>query len=248
MDHNSGPGNSGGGFDAGSGAQTAGTGFNDYGVAEVGRGGPGLGNQDNNFGTSGRTGGMDHNSGPGNIGGGFDAGSGAETAGTGYGTNRDNFGTSGGGMDHNSGPGNTGGGFDVGSGAGAGMGRTGGGNFGTSGMDHNSGPGNTGGGFDTGSGAGVGTGTGIGANTMSSSNEYGSEDRNQYGTGTSSNDYGTGATSDSNHGGKPTMKDRIKGGAEKIVGQVTKNPELVEKGQLRKEGEFSARSDDFTSY
>ncbi|KAF8149665.1 hypothetical protein K438DRAFT_1988814 [Mycena galopus ATCC 62051] len=179
----------------------------------------------------------------------FNAGSGAETAGTGYETNRCNFGTSGGGMDHNSCPGNTGRGFDAGSGADAGMGRTGRGNFETSGMDRNSGPGNTGGGFYMGNGAsGVGPGTDMGANTTSSSNEHGSENQNQHVTGASSNDYGTGAMSDSNHGGKPTMKDRVRGGAEELLGQVTKNPELVEKGQLRKEGEFSARSDDFTSY
>ncbi|KAJ7810291.1 hypothetical protein B0H14DRAFT_2864066 [Mycena olivaceomarginata] len=123
------------------------------------------------------------------------------------------------------------------------MRRTGGGNFETCGMDHNSGPGYTGGGFDMGSGAGsVDTGAGMGTNTTFSCDEYGA------GTGTSSNDYSTDATSDLNHGGKPTMKDRIKGGAEKLVGQVTRNPELVEKGQLRKEGEFSARPDDFTSF
>jgi hypothetical protein len=151
---------------------------------------------------------MDHNSGPGNSGRGFDVGSGAETAGTGYGTRGGNFETSG--MDHNSGPENTGGGFDVGSGCGVlgciGMRRTGGGNFETCGMDHNSGPGYTGGGFDMGSGAGsVDTSAGVGTNTTFSCDEYGA------GTGTSSNDYGTDATSDLNHGGKPTMKDRIKG-------------------------------------
>ncbi|KAJ6507571.1 hypothetical protein DFH09DRAFT_1334565 [Mycena vulgaris] len=191
----------------------------------------GASNQDlDSFGTSGRTGGMDYNSGPGNTGGGFDAGSGAEGYGT-SGNTGGNFGTSG--MDQNSGAGNTGGGFDTGSGAGAGaaLGRTGG-NFGTSGMVQNSGPGNSGGGFDTGSGAaGVGAGTdGYGAgNTTSSSNEYGSG--NQYSTGSSSNEYGD---TSNNSGGKPSVGDKIKGGAEKLVGKVTKNPEMIGRGQQRK--------------
>jgi len=192
----------------------------------------GASNQDlDSFGTTGRTGGMDYNSGSGNTGGGFDAGSGADGYGT-SGNTGGNFGTSG--MDQNSGPGNTGGGFDTGSGAGAGaaLGRTGG-NFGTSGMDQNSGPGNGGGGFDTGSGAaGVGAGMGgYGAgNTTSSSNQ--NDSGNQYGTGSSSNDYGA-QTSD-NPGGKASMGDRIKGGAEKLVGKVTNNPEMIERGQQRK--------------
>ncbi|KAJ6521141.1 hypothetical protein DFH09DRAFT_1331338 [Mycena vulgaris] len=57
MDYNSGPGNTGGGFDAGSGAEGYGT----------------SGNTGGNFGTSG----MDQNSGARNTGGGFDTGSGA---------------------------------------------------------------------------------------------------------------------------------------------------------------------------
>jgi hypothetical protein len=123
-------------------------------------------------------------------------------------------------MDHNSGPGNTGGGFDAGSGASARMGTGGykesgntGGHFGSSAMDQNSGPG-TGGAFDVGSGAGTGGGYGS-SNTTSSANEYGSSNTassaNEYGTGnttSSSNEYG--ATSD-NHGGKPSMGDKIKG-------------------------------------
>ncbi|KAF8215046.1 hypothetical protein K438DRAFT_769225 [Mycena galopus ATCC 62051] len=222
--------------------------FNDYGITEVGGGGPsdsshateassdyygvthvggvtaGPSDQDN-LRTSGQPGGnsgtsaMDHNSGPGNNSGGFDAGSGADAR-TGYGTS----GTSA--MDHNSGPGQAGG-FDVGSGADTGataMERTGG-NYGTSGMDHNSGPGNSGGGFDAGSGADVGTGTGgyAAGNTTSSSKEYDSE-----------NQYDTGST-----GAKPSTSDKIKGGAEKLVGKITKNPEMVERGQQRKQGEFS---------
>ncbi|KAJ7276886.1 hypothetical protein C8J57DRAFT_1504722 [Mycena rebaudengoi] len=99
-------------------------------------------------------------------------------------------------------------------------------------MNQNSGPGNSGGGFDTGSGAaGVGAGTGgYGAgNTTSSSNEYGSG--NQYSTGSSSNEYGD---TSNNSGGKPSVGDKIKGGAEELVGKVTKNPEMIERGQQRK--------------
>ncbi|KAJ7364902.1 hypothetical protein DFH08DRAFT_279224 [Mycena albidolilacea] len=196
-------------------------GFNDYHqVTQIGRGGLGSNNQDG-FGTSARAGGdlggtsaMDH--GAGNSGG-FDAGSAAAGSGT-YGTSGGNFGASSG-MDHNSGPG-IGGGFDVGSGADpAARGDFGG----TSAMDHNSGPGNSGG-FDVGSGAASG---GYPADhTTSSSNEY---------AGTS-NDYGA---APENYGGKPSVGDKIKGGAEKIVGKVTKNPELVERGQQRKEGAFA---------
>ncbi|KAJ6580311.1 hypothetical protein B0H10DRAFT_2235337 [Mycena sp. CBHHK59/15] len=37
-----------------------------------------------------------------------------------------------------------------------------------------------------------------------------------------------------NPGGKPSVGDKIKGGAEKLVGKVTKNPEMIERGQQRK--------------
>ncbi|KAJ6585445.1 hypothetical protein B0H19DRAFT_1109697 [Mycena capillaripes] len=195
-------------------------GFNDYGVTEVASGGS---NNRDNLGTSGNTGGhfgssaMDYNSGAGNTGGGFDTGSAAGTGGASA-------------MDYNSGAGNTGGGFDTGSAGGYGTSGNTASNFGTSAMDDNSGPGNTGGRFDVGSGADT---TGYGSGNTTSTNEYGA---GTTGTTTSSNEYG--ATS-ANSSGKPTMGDKVKGGAEKLIGKVTKNPDMVERGQERKQGEFS---------
>ncbi|KAJ7697884.1 hypothetical protein B0H17DRAFT_1197215 [Mycena rosella] len=66
-------------------------------------------------------------------------------------------------------------------------------------------------------------------NTTSSSNEYGSG--NHYSTGSSSNEYGD---TSNNSGGKPSVGDKIKDGAEKLFGKVTKNPETIERGQQRK--------------
>ncbi|KAJ7143615.1 hypothetical protein C8R43DRAFT_570400 [Mycena crocata] len=92
--------------------------------------------------------------------------------------------------------------------------RTGGG---ISATDYNSGAGNTGGGIDAGSGAGA---------------RYGTDNT----PGTTLNEYAAGSD---NHAGKPSMGDKLQGGAEKLVGKLTKNPEKVERGQERKEGEFS---------
>ncbi|KAF7348205.1 hypothetical protein MSAN_01773600 [Mycena sanguinolenta] len=201
--------------------------FNDYGT-EIATGGFGstesnqnnnnnLGNTraNDNFGMT--TSAMDQNSGPG-VGEGFDVGSGADT-GKSIRKTGGTFRTSA--MDHNSGPG-VDGGFDVGSGADTGT-RTN--NFGSSAMDQNSGPG-VGGGFDTGSHAAGGYNT----TTSTNANESGSG--THYGTGVSSDDYAD------NHTTKPSMGDKIKGGTEKLVGKVTNNPEMVEKGQQRKQGDL----------
>ncbi|KAJ7741383.1 hypothetical protein B0H16DRAFT_1464561 [Mycena metata] len=84
---------------------------------------------------------------------------------------------------------------------------------------------------ETGEGMGAGTGTGgVGygpGNTTSSSNKYGS------GTDDLSPSNQHGGTTDT-HGAKPSIGDKIIGGAEKLVGKATKNPEMVEKGQERK--------------
>ncbi|KAJ7250031.1 hypothetical protein B0H12DRAFT_685014 [Mycena haematopus] len=211
MDQNSGAGQT-GAFDVGSGADT----------------GAGIGRTDD-LRNTGIFSGMEPNSGLGQTGG-FDVGSGADTgAGAGIGRIGGGFGTAS--MDQNSGPG-VGGGFDVGSGAdtGGGIGRAGG-NVGTSSMDQNSGPG-VGGGFDAGSGAGTG-GYKTTSSTNAEANEYGSGTRRGTGGGVSSDDY-----SHNQGAPKPSTGDKIKGGAEKLAGKVTKNPELVEKGQQRKQGDL----------
>ncbi|KAJ7017900.1 hypothetical protein C8F04DRAFT_415423 [Mycena alexandri] len=115
--------------------------------------------------------------------------------------------------------------FDGGTGEGMGAGTVGARDPGAGGVPLN---GETG----EGMGADIGTGTGgVGygpGKTTSSSNKYGP------GADDLSSSDQHGGTSDI-HGAKPSMGDKIIGGAEKLVGKATKNPEMVEKGQERKE-------------
>ncbi|KAJ7067820.1 hypothetical protein C8F01DRAFT_1115836 [Mycena amicta] len=99
---------------------------------------------------------------------------------------------------------------------------------------------------NSGMGMGTGTGAGIGDSTYSSSTTGMGDSYGSTGTGTGMND-GFNDTSNrtdfdggrtTGMGGKPTMGDKLKGGAEKLAGKVTNNPGMQERGQERKMGEF----------
>jgi len=65
-----------------------------------------------------------------------------------------------------------------------------------------------------------------------------------YGTGTSGGDYATGNTGIDDTSGdaainKPSAGDKMRGSAEKMIGKVTKNPNMQERGQERKTGNMN---------
>ncbi|KAF9465250.1 hypothetical protein BDZ94DRAFT_1254064 [Collybia nuda] len=59
-------------------------------------------------------------------------------------------------------------------------------------------------------------------------------------TGSGGDTYGSGTGTGAGQNAKPSMTDKIRGGAEKVAGKMTKNPDLVEKGQDRQTGEFGS--------
>ncbi|KAJ7069282.1 hypothetical protein C8F01DRAFT_511640 [Mycena amicta] len=145
---------------------------------------------------------------------------------------------------------------------GGGAGQTATSTFGTSAMDANSGPGNSGG-IDAGSGAdarahprfdtrandGVGSGTGAGTNpTLSDAYGTGAGAENYHATATSTQHpiHQEDTTTPQTYGtGKPSVGDKIVGGAEKLAGSMTKNPGLKEKGIERKQGGTEADRTNF---
>ncbi|KAJ6540288.1 hypothetical protein B0H19DRAFT_1381498 [Mycena capillaripes] len=52
----------------------------------------------------------------------------------------------------------------------------------------------------------------------------------------------------SERGGKPKIGDKVKGGAEKLAGSVTRNPGLKERGEEHKEGGYSVSGGDYNAH
>ncbi|KAF7331676.1 Carbohydrate esterase family 4 protein [Mycena kentingensis (nom. inval.)] len=111
--------------------------------------------------------------------------------------------------------------------------------------------------FDDNTNPGMGMGTGAGTD---SSFRSGAMNDSSYGSSTTADTFGTSNTGsygtgndfnndrsteyDNNEfgrGSKPTMGDKLKGGAEKLAGQMLNKPGLEERGQERKMGEFRDR-------
>ncbi|CAE6508895.1 unnamed protein product [Rhizoctonia solani] len=77
--------------------------------------------------------------------------------------------------------------------------------------------------------------TGTGTYGNPNTENFGNTDRNTYGRGTNAtgtDDFNT----DRGNDHKPTLGEKVKGTMETIHGKVTKNPELIERGQERKAG------------
>ncbi|KAJ7148227.1 hypothetical protein C8R46DRAFT_1128090, partial [Mycena filopes] len=88
--------------------------------------------------------------------------------------------------------------------------------------------GGSGGQTDSSYGSGGRTGD-LGSGGMQREGEFGSSGGNR-------NEFGA---------AKPSMGDKVKGGAEKLVGKMTGNPNMQERGQERKMGEFEQRSNEY---
>jgi len=85
--------------------------------------------------------------------------------------------------------------------------------------------------------------------TNTDSDSYGGNSSDSYGRDTSDNT-GYGKDNNNNDGisdykSKPSLGEKIGGTFDQIKGAVTKNPELKEEGRLRKQGEYSDRSDNY---
>ncbi|KAJ6566814.1 hypothetical protein B0H19DRAFT_1067092 [Mycena capillaripes] len=117
---------------------------------------------------------------------------------------------------------------------------------------------NTGSNTGTGmTGSNMGTGmTGSNMGTGMNDSSFGSTQRTDdlstggtgYGTGgdfgsSNRDEFGTGNRDEFEGHGKPSMGDKIKGGAEKLAGKMTGNTGMQERGQERKMGEFERNSE-----
>ncbi|KAK7036171.1 hypothetical protein R3P38DRAFT_2910889 [Favolaschia claudopus] len=86
-----------------------------------------------------------------------------------------------------------------------------------------------------------GTGAGLGRNEYDNSSSTG---RNTDFGGDNFESRNREREFDSSHN-KPSMGDKLKGGAEQLAGKMTGNAGLQERGQERKMGEFNERNNDF---